>query len=198
MTSIKDTLYSNGLTTLLAIFCIICLLIFGGYLYSQIQSYLLRRKLKKRFDHARDGEKSAKDLLTEAGYLIEETQKTSKLPMWINGKQFLYLVRPDAFASKDGQRYLVEIKTGKVANNPKHSATRRQLLEYFHGFSVDGVLLVDAEAEQIHNVHFEGQKKQEETRVYENPRMRYKLLIAFILGVITAIIFSYISLKGEI
>ena len=83
--------------------------------------------------------KSAELLLKESGYYLEETQKGSKLSMWVNGKQFSYLVRPDAFASKDGKRYLVEIKTGKVATDPKHSATRRQLLEYYHGFDVEGV-----------------------------------------------------------
>lgn len=41
------------------------------------------------------------------------------------------------------------MKTGKLAPRLDHAATRRQLLEYRVAFGVDGVLLVDAEAERV-------------------------------------------------
>ncbi len=171
----------------------LCLL--GAYLYSKFTNLLLRKKLKKRFSHARQGEKSAHQILKEQGYDLEESQKGAKLPMWVNGKQFLYLVRPDAFATKGGKKYLVEIKTGKVATNPKHSATRRQLLEYFHGFDVEGVLLVDAEVEKIHNICFKQKSVQNEAPVVFKAQSKATLFYAFLLGVIVAIVIAYLNFK---
>ena len=172
----------------------IALCFLGAYLYQKFCTFVLKRKLKKRFDHARCGEKSAELLLKESGYYLEETQKGSKLSMWVNGKQFSYLVRPDAFASKDGKRYLVEIKTGKVATDPKHSATRRQLLEYYHGFDVEGVLLIDAEVEKLHHISFE-KKWVQDVLAEVKPRSKWKILIAFLLGVALAILFTYLNSK---
>lgn len=191
----ESNLYLNALLVAAFVFGLVVIMGFGAYLYRQILSYKLSKKLKKRFSYARDKEKFAESLLKEAGYLVEETQKTAKLPMWINGKKFSYLVRPDAFATKEGRRYLVEIKTGKVANDPRHSATRRQLLEYFHGFSVDGVLLVDAEAKEIHNVYFH--QKVEKTSIIQTEKIGIKLILAFFLGVLAAFLTLYLLSKGN-
>lgn len=127
----------------------------GAFLFYWITKFIFRSKLKKRFNRASVGESEAEDLLLDQGYTIEETQKSAKLSMWVNGEHFSYLVRPDAFATKENQLFLVEIKTGKVATNPKNTSTRRQLLEYFHGFDVDGILLVDADQKKIHQIHFD-------------------------------------------
>lgn len=166
----------------------------GAYLFFAITKFLLRLKLKKRFQRASIGEGTAQTLLEEMGYTIEETQKTSLLSMWINDEEFSYIVRPDAFAIKDNERYLVEVKTGKVATNPKHTATRRQLLEYFHGFDVDGVLLIDAELQKIHRVHFESRLFNQETpRLVKEvnvkalePTSKKPIVIAFVLGFLVA------------
>jgi hypothetical protein len=182
----------KSLTPIYFVFGFVLAFVLGAYLYTAFTQLLLRIKLKKRFNHARAGERSAADLLKEKGYSLEETQKVSKLPMWVNGKQFSYSVRPDGFAFKEGKKYLVEIKTGKIANNPIHSPTRRQLLEYFHGFSVEGILLVDAEASEIHHVHF----KEREKEVFINhPKsfIKLKLLIAFLLGVTLSLFIIYVG-----
>ncbi len=167
----------------------------GAYLYRKFTNIILRRKLKIRFDHARQGEKSAHQILKEQGYDLEESQKGSKLPMWVNGKQFLYLVRPDAFATKEGKRYLVEIKTGKVATDPKHSATRRQLLEYYHGFDVEGVLLVDAEVQRVHDICFKQKSAQDGAPVILKSRSKGTLFFAFLLGMVVAILITYLNFK---
>ncbi len=168
----------------------------GAFLFHWVTRFLLRLKLKKRFDRASLGEKEAEDLLEEWGYKIEETQTSSRLSMWINGEEFSYLVRPDAFAVKEDKRYLVEVKTGKQATNPKNTSTRRQLLEYFHGFDVEGVLLIDADLKKIHQIHFEPRKVQVADRplsvVNEKVSSKSKLLWAFLLGLIIASVLGFL------
>jgi hypothetical protein len=53
-----------------------------------------------------------------------------------------------------GLRYVAEVKTGAFAPRLETAATRRQLLEYRIAFDVDGVLLVDADAERVRLVEF--------------------------------------------
>lgn len=178
----------------------LCLLILslgwlGAYVYRAYTHFILKRKLKKRFQHAKGGELSAEKLLQELGYHLLDLQKSSTLSMWVNGEKFSYLVRPDAFAEKGDKRYLVEIKTGPVATDPKQSATRRQLLEYYHGFDVDGVLLVDAEMGEVHDIYFE--TKIEKDTVVEVKKIVSKkaVLIAFLSGVAMALLAVYYYLK---
>jgi hypothetical protein len=63
-------------------------------------------------------------------------------------------LRADYLVSYGDKRYIAEVKTGRAAPRIDTSATRRQLLEYRIAFDVDGVLLVDAEANRIHAVEF--------------------------------------------
>lgn len=168
----------------------------GAYGYQKYKKFLLKRKLKKRFTFAREGEKSAEELLKENGYALEEVQKGSKLSMYVNGEEFFYQVRPDGFASKEGKRYLVEVKTGKVATNPKSSATRRQLLEYYHGFDVEGVLLIDSQDKKVHHVHFDVKEVPliEEVQVANS---KLKLFMMFFLGAIFAFIMFWL-MRGSL
>ena len=175
------------------VLCLCCFL--GAFLYKKITHILLCKKLKKRFSYAKDRERSAEELLKEKGYELQEVQKESKLAMWVNGKQFSYRVRPDGFVTKEGKRYLVEIKTGKVATDPKHSATRRQLLEYYHGFDVEGVLLVDAEVEEVHHISFNEKLPlpKEVVRVESSPRA--PLIVAFLMGALCAALAVWINFR---
>lgn len=176
-------------------FALLCAFL-GAFLFYFLTKFFLKLKLKKRFNHASRGELEAERLLEESGYTLDEKQTSSKLSMWINGEQFSYLVRPDAFASKENKRYLVEVKTGKQATNPKNTSTRRQLLEYFHGFDVDGVLLVDADLKKIHQVHFDARQVQvtEPPLVLQNdpPSSKPRVLWAFILGFLCAMIMVFL------
>jgi hypothetical protein len=63
-------------------------------------------------------------------------------------------LRADLIVEKGGARFVAEAKTGAAAPRLTTAATRRQLLEYLIAYQVDGVLLVDAEAEEIHCVEF--------------------------------------------
>lgn len=176
-------------------FCILCLVWVGAYFYKSYIHFILKRKLKKRFKHAKGGELSAEKLLQQMGYTLLDLQKSSTLSMWVNGEKFSYLVRPDAFAQKEGKRYLVEVKTGAIASDPTKSATRRQLLEYYHGFDVDGVLLVDAEMQEVHDIYFETKTEKEKVVEVQKILSKKAFLAAFLGGVIVTLLIVYYNLK---
>ena len=171
--------------------------VLSALIYQKYLNFRLRRKLKKRFSHAKDGELSAEALLQAEGYQLKQIQKSAKLSMWVNGQEHTYLVRPDAFAYKDGKNYIVEVKTGPVAINPKKSATRRQLLEYYHGFDVDGLLLVDAEKQQINDIYFTGRTTQVTETIERVVFSKKAIFLAFLCGLLSAGIFVYFNSRGK-
>lgn len=183
MNSQDILIYSKWLAYLVTVLVLGAL---GALIYQKFLSFRLRFKLKKRFSHAKDGEVSAEALLKKHGYDLTVAQKSAKLSMWVNGQEFSYLVRPDAFAQKDGRRYIVEVKTGSVAIDPKKSATRRQLLEYYHGFDVDGLLLVDAEQQEINDVFFQSKAVKEGETIIKEILSKKAIVIAFFSGVLIA------------
>lgn len=168
-------------------------MVLGIVLYRKMSHLLLRKKLKNRFQLARVGEKSAQDLLQGYGYQIELTQKNATKAMWVNDKPFSYIIRPDAFARKEGKLYLVEIKTGKIACDPKHIPTRRQLLEYFYSFDVEGVILVDAEIGEIHQVRFMEKREPSEKMVTIYQPSKLTLAFTFITGMAVALLLVYFN-----
>ena len=175
---------------------VLVLVALGALLYQKYVSYRLRRKLKKRFNHARDGEFSAETLLKKHGYQLSVAQKSARLSMWVNGEHHTYLVRPDAFAHKDGKRYIVEVKTGSVASDPKKSATRRQLLEYYHGFDVDGLLLVDAEKQEVNDIYFESHAMKAGEVVEKIIVSKKAMVVAFIGGAVLSVLIVIFRNRG--
>jgi len=103
---------------------------------------------------AQAGESLAEALLGEEGYEILDRQVTHRWAMHIDGEPHEVTCRADLLVSRDGLRYVAEVKTGARASDPRHPATRRQLLEYRLAFPVDGVLLVDMESERVLHVDF--------------------------------------------
>ena len=72
----------------------------------------------------------------------------------VDGEPLNVPLRADYMVSRRGRRYIAEVKSGKSAPRLSTAATRRQLLEYLVAFEVDGVLLVDGEERQVHEVVF--------------------------------------------
>ncbi len=93
-------------------------------------------------------------MLRAHGYAILGSQVTIEYPIEVDGETIAMGLRADYLVSKDGARYIAEVKTGTRAPRIDTAATRRQLLEYEIAFDVDGVLLVDADAERVHTVAF--------------------------------------------
>lgn len=67
----------------------------------------------------------------------------------VDGARSEHAVRADYLVSRDGKRFVAEVKTGAVAPSLDHAPTRRQILEYCAAFDVDGALLVDADAGSV-------------------------------------------------
>jgi hypothetical protein len=103
---------------------------------------------------AQAGEADAIELLDELGFEVLDRQATSEWSVWIDGEEVELRSRADLLVGRRGLRYVAEVKTGAVAPDPAHPATRRQLLEYWLAFPVDGVLLVDMADRRVREVRF--------------------------------------------
>ncbi len=101
-----------------------------------------------------EGEARAEALLASCGYSIEARQVAQEFEFLVDGEPRAVTVRADLLVIRDGRRFVAEVKTGTTAPRPEHPPTRRQLLEYRHAFSVDGVLLVQPEEGAIREIDF--------------------------------------------
>lgn len=113
-----------------------------------------RARLRRRFRRARAGELAAEKLLKKRGFRILDDQVRRREHMLVDGKRLEYEVRADLLVSRWWRTYVVEVKTGKSAPNPKTTATRRQLREYAAIYDVDGLLLADMSAGELREIRF--------------------------------------------
>lgn len=113
-----------------------------------------RRRMSLRMDRAVLGEERAAGWLEDHGFTIVGTQVVVEHPVRIDDRTVVISLRADYLATREGLRYVVEVKTGAVAPRIETSATRRQILEYRVAFDVDGVVLVDGETGRVHEVTF--------------------------------------------
>jgi hypothetical protein len=113
-----------------------------------------RWRLRRRMQRARQGEREAPGWLEALGYTVIGSQVSGGYTLSVDGESAAISVRADFIVERAGLRYVAEVKTGLAAPRIQSQATRRQLLEYRMAFSVDGVLLVDAEAQRVHVVCF--------------------------------------------
>ena len=115
---------------------------------------LKSRRMAIRMQRAVRGEARAPVWLEERGYTVVGAQVVVEHPVRVDDRVVTVALRADYLAEKEGARFVVEVKTGAVAPRIETSATRRQMLEYRIAFDVDGVVLVDAEAGNVHEVTF--------------------------------------------
>ena len=113
-----------------------------------------REARSERSRSALRAEDDARDLLESEGYTVVDAQSAASWSMDVDGEPIDLDVRADLLVERDGRTFVAEVKTGRRAPDPTHPATRRQLLEYWLVFDVDGVLLVDMESRRIRTVRF--------------------------------------------
>jgi hypothetical protein len=99
-------------------------------------------------------ERRARRLLERNGYRLVAEQPRRKGCILLDGEPESFELRADAIVEKDGERLVVEIKSGAASAASRE--TRRQLLEYLWVFELDGILLVDMAAGRIYRVEFPG------------------------------------------
>lgn len=117
-----------------------------------VRGSVRRARMRRRFVRAAEGEREAIELLEALGFVIEGYQVPGSYSLSVDGRSVEVRVCADYIVSRGGDRFVAEVKTGKLAPKIETAATRRQLLEYEHAFDVTGVLLVDADARTIRRV----------------------------------------------
>jgi hypothetical protein len=111
-------------------------------------------RARARSARAYAGERAAAKVLRAHGFAIVGAQVPAEYPVEVDGETILCGLRADYVVSKNGARFVAEVKTGALAPRIETASTRRQLLEYEIAFGVDGVLLVDVERDVVHSVTF--------------------------------------------
>jgi hypothetical protein len=119
-----------------------------------LQRGYVRWRLRRRWSHARNVERQAGRLLEELGYTVLSRQLETTYTVLVDGQPTEVLLRADYLVSRHGRQFVAEVKSGNVAPRLDTASTRRQLLEYLVAFQVDGVLLVDGEQREVHEVTF--------------------------------------------
>ncbi len=127
-----------------------------AWLVAIVRARLRRWARTRRVRRAVRGETDAERLLEGAGYAIEERQPGLEWSVACDGVMVPISLRADLVVTRDGRRYVAEVKTGERAPRIETAATRRQLLEYAVAYEVDGALLVDMEARTVTRVEFPG------------------------------------------
>ncbi|MDY0001085.1 MAG: hypothetical protein RBU30_07315 [Polyangia bacterium] len=130
---------------------LICLglLVTGGLLARYLGRLWANARFASRRRRGRKGELRAPAVLGAAGYRVIEEQPELTSPLEVDGQSKDVTVRADYLVERGGSRYVAEVKTGVKATDPFYSDTRRQLLEYRVLYDVEGVVLVDMEAERV-------------------------------------------------
>jgi hypothetical protein len=113
-----------------------------------------RFRLRLRWSHARKIERQASRLLADLGYQVLDSQVEATYTLLVDGEPSTVTLRADYLVSRRGRQFVAEVKSGQVAPRLDTAATRRQILEYGVAFQVDGILLVDGESRQIHEIAF--------------------------------------------
>ena len=129
-------------------------LVWGCVIGVRMASWKTSRQTARSRKIGAAGERRGIKMLRKAGYRILEHQPSGRAKVRIDDQPQCFRVRADALVKRDGMVFVVELKGGEMVSTLRHRHTRRQLLEYSLAFDVDGVLLVDAYAGNIHTVEF--------------------------------------------
>ena len=124
--------------------------VWGGLAY---RKWRKRRSLSTHRSQGRRGEENAEMWLSNYGFEQLESQNEQTFTYSVNNTPHSFKVRPDLMARYQGQRWLIEVKTGKSAS-PSHSATRRQIREYAQLWPHLRYGLFDASEGVLHEISF--------------------------------------------
>ncbi len=162
----------------------------GMYLQQVAKTWLQSYKLKRRFARGARAEVLAAKLLKKSGYTILREQASLTWRVLLQDKWVPVEMRADYLVSKSGKRFIAEVKSGKSAPRIETASTRRQLLEYRLAYNVDGVLLVDMEAEKILDVEFDLSNFEKSS--YGTIKRLGSFLLASLYGAIIALASYYV------
>ncbi|WP_274964091.1 MULTISPECIES: hypothetical protein [Tepidanaerobacter] len=136
------------------IFLLMAGIIFGAIITVNILRFLKNRSLRKKMEKARKSEFKAIEFVESKGFEIVDLQSEREYILSVDGKPHKITVRADMIIKKGNKIYIAEVKSGKKVTSPKHSGTRRQLLEYFMVYRPHGLILIDMERKKIRTVEY--------------------------------------------
>ena len=116
--------------------------------------HMARSRRARRAARAHQAERTAAVVLERAGYTVLGRQVRRVWSVLADGQEISFDLIADYLVEAAGVAWVAEVKTGERALSLLHGPTRRQLLEYRHAFGVEGVLLVDAEAQRVRRIQF--------------------------------------------
>lgn len=118
-----------------------------------------RLRRVRRAARASRAERAAASVLEAHGYAIVGHQVRQRWSLLADERELSFDLVADYLVESEGVRWVAEVKTGERALDLRYGPTRRQMLEYRQAFGVEGVLLVDAEAESVRSVRFREQPR---------------------------------------
>lgn len=171
----------------LGVFVVVAIAAAGAWLSRTLEAANRRRRATIRSRRAVDGENRSEALLARAGYVVLVRQPRLVFALLLDGAPRTVDLRADWLVERDGRRFVADTKTGARAPSLDHAPTRRQLLEYRVAYDVDGVLLIDAETNTVHEVRFPALERPPATRPFTS-------LLPWVLLLVGAVIVAARSL----
>ena len=110
--------------------------LFCAFSYTRWSRSRSGRKSRKRGQKA---ERRASRILKAQGFQIVENQPSFTSAFVVNGKMEYFQVLPDYLVKKDGQVYIVEVKTNQ--SGISNAGIRRQILEYLYATDLPCLLV---------------------------------------------------------
>jgi hypothetical protein len=154
----------------------------GLWLRGAFGRLVRRRRAGARARRAIAGENRSEVLLRRQGYTIVERQPRRQVVLLVDEEPHPVDVRADWLVERDGRRFVADTKTGRLAPSIDHAPTRRQLLEYRLVYDVVGVLLIDAEANEVHAVTFPGLPGAPPPNAFVRPLLALLTLAVLVVG----------------
>jgi Holliday junction resolvase-like predicted endonuclease len=127
--------------------------VLGGWLTLALRRWADRRSRQRRQKRAVRGEDRARTWLEANGFAILGEQAALSCAMQIDGEAHEYEVCADFVVERNGERGIVEVKTGSVAQ-PASPGTRRQMFEYAALYGAQRVYMFDGDGATMHEVRF--------------------------------------------
>lgn len=124
-----------------------------GALLLGVRRVWARARHRGRINRGLQLEQRAAALLEREGFTIVRSQARLDWNIVCDGEPLPVLLKADYLVQRDGQSWVVDVKSGQGAN-PRSIATRRQLLEYALAYRTAGAVLVDMEREVVHRFQF--------------------------------------------
>ena len=146
--------YSVHINQIQLILIIILCFLLALTLFVLILKIFNKLKLAKIRRMGQKGENLAVKYLHKMGYHILEQQATLNCVMKIDNTPKKFIIRADFLVEKNGRKGVVEVKSGTEVSKPWQLDTRRQLLEYFHYYPVEYVLIFNSQQKILQEIDF--------------------------------------------